>query len=196
MLTRGMVMSMTRAMMMMGMLMMTRMRMMIMTGTMMKKALVKMGLDWRQSNVRSGVVACTGNAYCKFAATNTKAHALALADHLEKRFQLDVPVNIHVTGCPNSCAQHYIGDIGLLGAKVKQAGESVEGYHVFVGGGFGDQRAVGRQVFSGLPFEQVKSTLEQMVKGYLRHRLLGETFQQFTARHDLNRLQAIFSNDE
>ena len=161
-----------------------------------KKALVKMGLDWRQSNVRSGVVACTGNAYCKFAATNTKAHALALADHLEKRFQLDVPVNIHVTGCPNSCAQHYIGDIGLLGAKVKQAGESVEGYHVFVGGGFGDQRAVGRQVFSGLPFEQVKSTLEQMVKGYLRHRLPGETFQQFTARHDLNRLQAIFSNDE
>ena len=161
-----------------------------------KKALVKMGLHWQQSNVRSGVVACTGNSYCKFAATNTKGHALAVADHLEKRFKLDQPINIHLTGCPNSCAQHYIGDIGLLGAKVKFAGESVEGYHVFVGGGFGDSQAVGRQVFQGLPFDQLKPTLEKMVDGYLRHRQPGENFRLFTARHDLNTLQAIFSNEE
>ena len=161
-----------------------------------KKGLVKLGFAWKQSNVRSGVVACTGNAYCKFAATNTKAHALALAEYLEKRFQLDHPINIHVTGCPNSCAQHYIGDIGLLGAKVKSAGESVEGYHVFVGGGFGDNQAVGRQVFQGIPFGQLKETLEQMLQGYLRHRNPGEGFQKFTARHDLNSLQAIFSNHE
>jgi ferredoxin-nitrite reductase len=161
-----------------------------------KKALVKMGLHWQQSNVRSGLVACTGNSYCKFAATNTKGHALALADHLEKRFKLDQPINIHLTGCPNSCAQHYIGDIGLLGAKVKFAGESVEGYHVFVGGGFGDSQAVGRQVFQGLPFDQLKPTLEKMVDGYLRHRQPGENFRLFTARHDLNTLQAIFSNEE
>lgn len=161
-----------------------------------KKALVKMGLHWQQSNVRSGVVACTGNSYCKFAATNTKGHALAISDHLEKRFKLDQPINIHLTGCPNSCAQHYIGDIGLLGAKVKFAGESVEGYHVFVGGGFGDSQAVGRQVFQGLPFDQLKPTLEKMVDGYLRHRQPGENFRLFTARHDLNTLQAIFSNEE
>jgi ferredoxin-nitrite reductase len=161
-----------------------------------KKALVKMGLHWQQSNVRSGLIACTGNSYCKYAATNTKGHALALADHLEKRFKLDQPINIHLTGCPNSCAQHYIGDIGLLGAKVKFAGESVEGYHVFVGGGFGDSQAVGRQVFQGLPFDQLKLTLEKMVDGYLRHRQPGENFRLFTARHDLNTLQAIFSNEE
>ena len=71
-----------------------------------KKALVKLGLDWRQSNLRSGVIACTGNSYCKFAAANTKGHALELANYLDKRVQLDKPVNIHLTGCPNSCAQH------------------------------------------------------------------------------------------
>ena len=53
-----------------------------------KKALVKMGLDWRQSNLRSGVIACTGNSYCKFAASNTKGHALELANYLDKRFKL------------------------------------------------------------------------------------------------------------
>ena len=160
-----------------------------------KKALVKMGLDWRQSHVRSGVIACTGNSYCKFASSNTKGHALELADYLDKRLQLDQPVNIHVTGCPNSCAQHYIGDIGLLATKVKVGGESVEGYHVFVGGGFGERRALGRQVFQGISFNQLKPTLERMLQAFLTHRAPGETFQTFTQRHDLNRLQVLFSNE-
>ena len=161
-----------------------------------KKALVKAGLHWKQSHLRSGLIACTGNSYCKFAQANTKGHALALADYLEKKITLDQPVNIHLTGCPNSCAQHYMGDIGLLGTKVKIMGESVDGYHVFVGGGFGATQAVGRQVFTGVAFEDLKLTLEKMLKGYHRHRTPGEGFQSFTARHDLNTLQAIFSNEE
>lgn len=158
-----------------------------------KKALVKMGLDWRQSHVRGGLVACTGNSYCKFASANTKGHALQLAAHVEKHVPLDQPVNIHLTGCPNSCAQHYIGDIGLLGTKAKVGGESVEGYHVFVGGGFGDRAAVGRQVFQALSFEDTKATVTRMLQAYLRHRAAGESFQQFVTRHDLNQLQVLFS---
>lgn len=161
-----------------------------------KKGLVKVGFHWQQSNIRSGLAACTGNAYCKFASTNTKAHALELAAHLEKRFKLDHPINIHVTGCPNSCAQHYIGDIGLLGTRVKVGGETEEGYHVFVGGGFGVNRSVGRQIFQGVSWEQMKTTIEKIMEGYLRRRQPGETFQHFTTRHDLNTLQAIFSNEE
>jgi ferredoxin-nitrite reductase len=160
-----------------------------------KKALKKIGFDTQQSLLRGGLIACTGNSYCKFAQSNTKGHALALADYLDKKFALDTPINIHVTGCPNSCAQHYMGDIGLLGTKVKTTA-SGEGYHVFVGGGFGVNQAVGRQVFNGIGFDELKETLEKMLKGYLRHRTAGEPFQKFTARHDLNTLQAIFSNDE
>jgi ferredoxin-nitrite reductase len=162
----------------------------------MKKALVKMGFDWRQSHLRSGVIACTGNSYCKYALSNTKGHALELMDYLDKRIKLDQPINIHLTGCPNSCAQHYIGDIGLLGTTVKVSGETLEGYHVFVGGGFGGRQAAGRQVFQGISFEQLKPTLEKMLRGFLRHRQSGESFQEFSRRHDLNTLQAIFSNDE
>jgi len=158
-----------------------------------KKATVKAGFDWRQSHIRSGLIACTGNSYCKFAASNTKAHALELAKHLEKRVELDQPINIHLTGCPNSCAQHYMGDIGLLGTKVKVSGETLEGYHVFVGGGFGDNQAVGRQVFSGVSVEQLKPSLEKMLQAYLKRRAPAESFQAFTKRHDLNALQTIFS---
>lgn len=158
-----------------------------------KKAVQKAGLDWRQHNIRSGLVACTGNAYCKFAAANTKKHAREIADYLEKKLSLDQPLNIHLTGCPNSCAQHYIGDIGLLGTQVKVAGESKEGYHVFVGGGFGEKKAIGRQLFQGVSIEQLKPTLEKMLTVYQQTRLAGETFSQFTARHDVGALQAMFS---
>jgi len=161
-----------------------------------QKALRKIGFDTQQSNLRSGLIACTGNSYCKFAQADTKGHALKLADWLDRRIKLDQPVNIHVTGCPNSCAQHYMGDIGLLGTKVKVAGESQDGYHVFVGGGFGTNQAVGRQVFNGIAFDSLPPLVEKILRGYLRHRTADETFQAFTARHDINMLQAIFSNDE
>ena len=149
-----------------------------------------MGLDWQQSNLASGVIACTGNTYCKFSLTDTKAHALGLIKYLEDRVELDVPVNIHFTGCPHSCAQHYIGDIGLLGVK---ASERREAYHVCVGGGFGANRAVGRQMFQAVPFEKLKPLVERMLAVYLEKRNAGESFQNFTARHDLNSIQAIFA---
>jgi ferredoxin-nitrite reductase len=161
-----------------------------------KKALRKIGFETQQSNLRSGVIACTGNSFCKFAQANTKGHAIALADYLDKRIKLDQPVNIHLTGCPNSCAQHYMGDIGLLGTKVKRAGETLDGYHVFLGGGFGKYQAVGRQVFSSIPHDELPGLLEKVLKGYLRRREGNEGFQAFTLRHDLNTLQAIFSNEE
>jgi ferredoxin-nitrite reductase len=161
-----------------------------------KKAVHKMGFTTEQSNLRSGFIACTGNTYCKFAQACTKQHALDLMEYLDKRIQLDQPVNVHLTGCPNSCAQHYMGDIGLLGTKAKRAGETVDGYHVFLGGGFGKNQAVGRQVFNAIPHDELPPLMEKVLRGYLRHREAGETFQQFSTRHDINKLQAIFSNEE
>jgi ferredoxin-nitrite reductase len=79
-------------------------------------AIGEMGLSAEVSQIRAGIVACTGNTGCKFSASDTKRHGLALADHLDSKITVDQPINIHLTGCPHSCAQHYIGDIGLLGA--------------------------------------------------------------------------------
>jgi len=157
-----------------------------------KRVLEKNGLATKQSNVASGVIACTGNSYCKYAQSNTKGHALELTKYLEKRIELDQPVNIHLTGCPNSCAQHYMGDIGCLGTKTKIGGESVDGYHVFVGGGFGKHQAVGRQIFAGVTAAELPRTLERLLRAYLRHRHARETFQQFANRLDVGRLQEMF----
>ncbi|MEQ1852430.1 MAG: NirA family protein [Chthoniobacteraceae bacterium] len=160
-----------------------------------KRALDKAGLGTKQSNITSGIIACTGNSYCKFAQSCTKEHALALGKYLERKLELDQPVNIHLTGCPNSCAQHYMGDIGLLGTKVKIGGESVDGYHVFVGGGFGKHQAVGRQVFNGVAAGDLPLTIEKTLRAYLKYRQGKESFQSFTTRHEVKALQEMFSNE-
>ncbi len=159
-----------------------------------KRNLVRMGFHHEASSVSGGLVACTGATGCKWAAAHTKEHAVELARYLESRCPLDLPINIHLTGCPNSCAQHYMGDIGLLGTRTGP--DKVEGYHVYVGGGFGQDQGVGRELFRGVSFESLKPTVEKMLRGYLRHREKNENFQAFTRRHDMNSLQTIFTGDE
>ena len=156
------------------------------------KSLKKLGFPCEQSPLRNGFVACTGSKYCKFAATDTKGNAIAMMDYLDKRVKLDKPVNIHFTGCAHSCAQHFMGDIGLLGTKVKT--ESGEGYHITVGGGFGENRKIGRQVFSGVSVETLGETLEGMLKGYLKGRSgPEESFHSFCNQRTIGQLQEAFS---
>ncbi len=157
-----------------------------------KKTLARLGLGWTASGIRAGLVACTGNTGCKFAATNTKGQALELADYLEQHVALDQPINIHLTGCPNSCAQHYIGDIGLLGAKIENGDDMIEGYHVYVGGGAGPEQGLGRELFRDLPFAELPQRLARLLAGYL-HRRQGpeETFLAFARRHSVDELRAL-----
>ncbi len=158
-----------------------------------KKNLVKMGFHYSATTISGGLIACTGNTGCQWASTNTKGQAVLLARHLEKKLQLDQPINIHLTGCPNSCAQHYMGDIGLLGAKVNQGGDTVEGYHVVLGGGFGEKQAVASEVFRGVAFNELPTLLEHVLKVYLAKRNRGESFADFTRRHSVKELQELFS---
>ena len=144
------------------------------------------GLTARVSEVRAGLVACTGNTGCKFAASDTKRHALAIADHLDARLRVDSPLNLHLTGCPNSCAQHYVGDIGLLGAKVGEG----EGYHLFVGGGFGERRELAREVLRDIPADDVPLVVERLLRAYAVNQT-EESFQAFVKRHSVEALRAL-----
>lgn len=155
--------------------------------------LERMGFHYEASNILGGMVACTGSTGCKYAAADTKGHAVALAAYLNKRVQLDQPLNIHVTGCPHSCAQHYIGDIGLQAVKVNAGGESAEGYNLVFGGGCGSEADIGREVFKAIPFHQVPELLDRVLRAYLERRQKSESFAAFTRRHELKQLQEIFS---
>lgn len=156
-------------------------------------AIKQIGLAVEASHIRAGLIACTGNAGCRFAASNTKRHAAEIGDWCEPRIEMDKPVNIHVTGCHHSCAQHYISDIGLIGARVPVSeDDTVEGYHLFTGGGFGPDADVGQEVYHDLKAEDAPKTVEGLLKAYIAHRSSpDETFLSFARRHDGETLRKL-----
>jgi ferredoxin-nitrite reductase len=157
-------------------------------------AIAALGLGVEASALRRGLVACTGNAGCKFAASNTKGHALKLADYLEMRLAIDTPINIHLTGCHHSCAQHYVGDIGLMAAKVERGEDSVEGYHVFIGGGAAStaEQAMAREYATSIAFDELPPLLERLLAAYLAHRQSAtESFFEFCRRYEIATLRDL-----
>ena len=112
----------------------------------------------------------------------------------EARVALDAPVNIHLTGCHHSCAQHCISEIGLLACKVQatEDGDPVEGYHVLIGGGFGPDAAIGRELYRDVDAEEAPRTVERILKAYLAHRASNEeSFLAFARRHEIDALKAM-----
>jgi ferredoxin-nitrite reductase len=156
------------------------------------KSLRAVGLDCTAGTVLQGTVACTGNKGCRYAATDTKAHALELANLLDTRFEIDQPVNLHVTGCPHSCAQHYVGDIGLLGIKVAGA----EGYQVVVGGGSDTEKGLARELIPAVAYRDLPPVIESLFAAYMERRSPGESFLEFSRRHSIDELQAFLTAKE
>lgn len=150
------------------------------------------GLDTTAGAFLRGAVACTGNRGCRYAATDTKAHAVELAQRLDSRFNVLQPVNLHVTGCPHSCAQHYVGDIGLLGTRVQ--GE--EGYQVVIGGGADTDRGLARELISSIRYSELPSLLESLFASYLDQHRTGESFLEFTRRHTIAELRSMMALKE
>jgi ferredoxin-nitrite reductase len=143
----------------------------------------QLGLRSSASALRAGLVACTGNAGCKFAASDTKRHGAALVDWLESRIAVCAPLNIHLTGCPNSCAQHLIGDIGLIGARVRRGEESVEGYDLHVGGGAGPTQAIARKLLEKIPADDVPPMVLALLRAW-QAEAPQSSFQLWASRHD------------
>jgi ferredoxin-nitrite reductase len=157
-------------------------------------AIEAIGLTTKASSIRAGLIACTGNAGCRLAMSDTKRHAEEIAQWCESRVQLSIPINIHLTGCPNSCAQHYIGDIGLLGTKIQvsEDGDQVEGYHVHVGGGFGPDAVCGRELYHDVKAEDAPQVVERALQAYVANRASPqESFLAFTRRHEIEALKTL-----
>lgn len=153
--------------------------------------ILMIGLDVSEKSANAGLVACTGNAGCKFAAANTKLHAKRIGAHMREHLKMDSPVNIHVTGCHHSCAQHYCGDIGLIATKVSVDGQSHEGYNILLGGGVDDERGLGREIYKNITAEEAPDLVTRIYKSYQDNRREGETFVEYTRRNEMETLQNL-----
>ncbi|MGA7629468.1 MAG: nitrite/sulfite reductase [Terriglobales bacterium] len=132
-----------------------------------------------------GTIACSGTEFCKLAVTETKSFSRWLVEELEERLPgFDQQLKLHVTGCPNSCGQHWIADIGIDGKKIKVDGRFVDAYYFCLGGALGLHQSTARLTGYRCPATEVPDAIERLLTHYLAARQSNENLRQFFARHD------------
>jgi sulfite reductase (ferredoxin) len=148
------------------------------------KELDAIGLRVDSSVFGRGTITCSGTEFCKLAITETKSFSRWLVEELEERLPgFDQHLKLHVTGCPNSCGQHWIADIGIEGKKIKLQDRMVDAYYFCVGGALGLHQATARPVGYRCPATAVPEAIERLLRQYLAERGDGENLRQFFARH-------------
>ncbi len=160
------------------------------------KELDAIGLRVGGSAFWRGTIACSGTEFCKLAITETKSFSRWLVEELEDRLPgFDQHLKLHVTGCPNSCGQHWIADLGIEGKKTKVNGKTVDAYYFCVGGALGFHQATARPVGYRCPATEVPEAIERLLRQYLAVREPGENLRQFFVRHSDTELRGFLAGE-
>jgi sulfite reductase (ferredoxin) len=156
------------------------------------KELAAIGLTVEANNFWRGTVACTGTEFCKLAITETKGFARWLVEEMEGRLPgFDQQMHLHVTGCPNSCGQHWIADIGLEGKKIKHDGQLADAWSFALGGALGSHSGVARLVNYRCLSEDVPDALERLLRSYLNMRSETQNLRSWFSAKSNDELKAI-----
>ena len=154
-------------------------------------ALAALGLPSTPSHWRRNLMACSGIEFCKLSFAETRKRAQVLVPELETRLadlnaQLDVPVTVHINGCPNSCARIQIADIGFKGQVVEDGeGGHTEGFQVHLGGSLGLDSAFGRKLRQHkVTGAELGDYIERVVRNFIAQRVPGERFARWALRAD------------
>ncbi len=147
------------------------------------RELAQLELQVEPSVFYRGAIACTGTEFCKLAISETKGFTKWLVGEMEERLpEFDQQIKLHVTGCTNSCGQHWIADIGLEGKKIKKDGALVDAYYFCVGGAIGENARAGRPIGYRAAAEDVPQAIERLLQGYMVHRFEGENLRGYFNR--------------
>jgi sulfite reductase (ferredoxin) len=152
--------------------------------------LVDVSAFWR------GAIACTGTEFCKLAITETKGFAKWLVSEMEDRLPgFDQQIKLHVTGCTNSCGQHWIADIGLEGKKIKKDGKLVDAFQFCVGGAVGKYASTSRPLGYRAAAEDVPDAIERLLRAYMDDRQPEEDLRAWFARYDNETLRTMVNGE-
>jgi len=152
------------------------------------------GLPVQASAFARGTVACTGSEFCKLALTETKGFARWLTEELEDRLPgFQEQIKLHITGCPNSCGQHWIADVGIEGKKIKTNGQMVDAYYFCVGGSVGQFASIARPVGYRCAATDVPAAIERVLHAFQELRAPAENLRQFFVRHSNEEIRAFLA---
>ena len=141
-----------------------------------------------------GAIACSGTEFCKLAITETKSFSRWLVEELDEKLPgFDQDLKLHVTGCPNSCGQHWIADIGIEGKKIKDEGRLVDAYYFCLGGSVGLNQGLARAVGYRCRASEVPDAIERLLRAYLADRMAAENLRHFFGRHSDTQLREFLA---
>jgi sulfite reductase (ferredoxin) len=156
--------------------------------------LTAIGLPVQASAFARGTVACTGSEFCKLALTETKGFARWLTEELDNRLPgFEQQLKLHITGCPNSCGQHWIADIGIEGKKIKHNGKMVDAYYFCIGGSVGQFASIARPVGYRCAATEVPDSIERLLKNFNEQKKPTENLRQFFQRHTNDDLRHLLA---
>jgi ferredoxin-nitrite reductase len=141
-------------------------------------------LSYQPKTILSRIVACTGSKFCNLALVDTQSIALKLSKFIDEKLEVDVPINIKISGCPNSCGHTNTADIGIRGSIIKQEGKRYEAFDVFLGGKLGQGATFGQKLDLRLRENELIKAIAKIIEQYLAHRKDNETFHNFISRVD------------
>jgi ferredoxin-nitrite reductase len=156
-----------------------------------------------------GVVACTGSEFCRFAVVETKARALEWARFMDEQFRNglgdgdrspnaagDGVIRMHFSGCPASCAQPQIADVGFRGETAHRDDAIVEAVDVGLGGSLGLDAGFIDWVEGAMPVDDVPPALVRLVSRYRDERKGAERFHEWARRIPNAELRATLAGRE
>ena len=143
-----------------------------------------------------GAIACSGSEFCKLAITETKSFSRWLVEELEERLPgFEQHLKLHVTGCPNSCGQHWIADIGIEGKKIKSGDRLLDAYYFCLGGAVGLHQSIARPIGYRCLATEVPDAIERLLQHYLLAKGPAENLRQFFARHSDAELREFLAGE-
>jgi sulfite reductase beta subunit-like hemoprotein len=146
-----------------------------------RNALATVNLHLLGESPVANVRACTGSAVCALGITTAPDAGVGLLH--SPSLARNSSLRVHISGCPNSCAQHQIGDIGLAGSKVRVGGKTRDGYQLYLGADL-DAHELG-VVVGRVAEEDVTAAVDAVVGAWeaVRHgsESIGQTVQRMGA---------------
>jgi sulfite reductase beta subunit-like hemoprotein len=166
------------------------------------KELGQLGLPMETHPLRASLLSCTGIQFCNLAIVETKDRAMRILDYLESRIQTEEPFFLSVTGCPNSCAQYQIADIGLQGTLgVYKGQKGVDHYNMLIGGRQGVDPKFGQYITADgkkikVPADLVHISIENLLLADQAEKQNGDTFSDWAWRQEMSRLAELATPPE
>ncbi len=160
--------------------------------------LALIGLNEGGANTISDITSCPGTDTCKLGISASRGLARELSRDLD--FSLNTlpkevqNLKVKVSGCPNSCGQHHISDLGFYGVSRKSGSYAVPHFQLVLGGQWANNGGSYGMAVAAVPSKRIPEAIKRLTGKYVKDRQKDESFQNFIQRIGKVEIKALLQD--